>query len=151
MTSSSTAKLFSNRALAESGGGGEAVAFIQVGRVAVRRVSNARAAALMVACAVGIVVAAFILAQRLVRSDLQAQGARQLQLIALDLESALDKFETLPYVLSYLPDAAHVLAQPSDPAGVERLNVALEAIQRQSKVAAIYLMNHDGLTVASSN
>ena len=106
---------------------------------------------LALACAVAFVSATAIIVQRKARAELQAQGDRQLQLIALDLESALDKFETLPYVLSYLPDAVHVLSVPGDPIGVARLNQSLQAIQLQAKVAAIYLMDRDGLTLASSN
>lgn len=97
------------------------------------------------------IFSAFLIAHRWALSDLKDQGNRQLEVIASDLESALAKFETLPYAVSWLPDASHVLTNPADILGIARLNHALQAIQRQSKVSAIYLMDRRGLTIASSN
>jgi len=79
------------------------------------------------------------------------QGRRQLQLMAPELESALDKFETLPYALAMQDNVAAVLAHPADAAISLRLDRVLQAIQRQSKVAAIYLMDNNGKTLAGSN
>jgi two-component system C4-dicarboxylate transport sensor histidine kinase DctB len=93
----------------------------------------------------------YVLAARQGAAEVLAGGQRQLQLMAPELESALEKFETLPYVVSLQDDVAQLLARPLDTARRDRLNVMLDAIARQAKVSAIYLMNRDGDTLAASN
>lgn len=85
------------------------------------------------------------------RSELMDQGRRQLQLMAPDLQSVLQKFETLPFVLGFQPDLGEALAHPQDKAAIARLNLTLRTIQQQAKVGAIYLMDRDGLTIGASN
>ncbi len=84
-------------------------------------------------------------------AEVLARGGQQLQLMAPELESALEKFETLPYVLALQDNVAAVLARPDDAALVAGLNRNLQAIQQQSHVGAIYLMDRDGKTLAASN
>ena len=71
--------------------------------------------------------------------------------MALDLEATLERFETLPFALSFQPDAVHTLAHPDDAALIARFNQTLKAIQGQAKDAAIYLMDASGKTLATSN
>lgn len=103
------------------------------------------------ACALATVFGVYLAAERWVRYDVHAAGARQLQIIALDLESVLERFESLPAVLAFHPDLTRVLAAPTDVDLTQRLNQTLQLIQRRSKVSAIYLMDRDGNTLASSN
>jgi len=103
------------------------------------------------ACAASIVLAVYLIAVHRARADIHAAGDRQLQIIALDLESVVQKFETLPFTLAYHPDVPNALARPGDQALIQRLNLTLQSIQRQAKVSAIYLMNREGNTLASSN
>jgi two-component system C4-dicarboxylate transport sensor histidine kinase DctB len=98
-----------------------------------------------------ILASVYMVAAARARADLLASAEAQLQIIALDLESALEKFETLPYALALQPAAAQVLAQPDDAARVQQLNLTLQSVQRHAKVAAIYLMDRDGKTLAASN
>lgn len=98
-----------------------------------------------------VVAAVYLAALRQGAAEVLAGGERQLQLMAPELESALEKFETLPYVVGLQEDVAQVLARPADPARRARLNVMLEAIARQAKVGAIYLMDRNGDTLAASN
>jgi two-component system C4-dicarboxylate transport sensor histidine kinase DctB len=107
----------------------------------------ALAALLALAC----VGAAYVLGARKAAADIREASERQLQIMALDLESALEKFETLPFALAFHPDVAQALAQPGDPALIGRLNRTLQLIQRQAKVSALYLMDRRGNTLASSN
>lgn len=100
--------------------------------------------------AAALICAVYLIAARKASGDINAAADRQLRIIALDLESALEKFETLPYTLSFHPDVVHALLRP-DPSVNSRLNLALQAIQQHSKVAAIYLMDREGNTLASSN
>lgn len=102
-------------------------------------------------CAFAVVFGVYLVAERYVQKDVHAAGARQLQIIALDLESVLEKFESLPFALAFHPDVAQRLTRPDDSDLEQRLNATLQTIQRQSKVSAIYLMDRDGKTLASSN
>lgn len=98
-----------------------------------------------------LVAGAYALGALRARADLLEQGRRQLELMAPDLRSAMDKYETLPFVLGFQPDLADAIARPADAAAIARLNRTLQTIQRQSQVGAIYLMDRAGLTLGSSN
>src|SRR5450830_147796 len=102
-------------------------------------------------CAVAVFFATYFVAAGKARSDLHAAGQRQLQIVALDLQSILDKFETMPFALGSLADVNEVLYHPDDAQAVARLNRTLKSIQRQSRVLEIYMMDSKGLTLASSN
>ncbi|HJV88087.1 MAG TPA: ATP-binding protein [Noviherbaspirillum sp.] len=103
------------------------------------------------ACAAALVFGVYLIAAGKARSDIRAAGDRQLQIIALDLESVLEKYESLPFALAFHPDIAQLLAHPDDRAMIARLNLTLQTVQVQSRVSAIYLMDRDGNTLASSN
>ena len=98
-----------------------------------------------------LVAAVYVLAARQGAADVLAGGQRQLQLMAPELESALEKFETLPYVVGLQDDVTQVLAHPADLKKRDRLNAMFDAIARQAKVGAIYLMDTNGDTLAASN
>lgn len=104
-----------------------------------------------VLCAAVLFFAVYTIAASKAHDDLYAAGSRQLQIIALDLQSILDKFESMPFVLGNLADVELVLHHPHDQAAVARLNHRLEAISARSHVLAIYMMNTDGVTLAASN
>jgi len=106
---------------------------------------------LALACAAAIVLAVFTVAAGKAEREVRAAGDRQLQIIALDLESVLEKFETLPFALAFHPALAEALRAPRDQAALQRLNLTLQSIQRQAKVSAIYLMDRDGHTLVASN
>lgn len=93
----------------------------------------------------------YFFAARKAANDIRAAGERQLQVISLDLTSILDKFETLPYTVGYLTEVKQALERPGDLVTAQNLNLTLQVIQRQAKVYAIYLMDRDGKTLASSN
>jgi len=107
--------------------------------------------AVVALCAAAVFFASYFVAAEKARSDLHAAGERQLQIVALDLQSILDKFEIMPYALGSLADVDQVLHHPDDAAAVQRLNLSLQAIQKQSKVLAIYMMDARGMTLAASN
>ena len=106
---------------------------------------------LVCALAAGGVATTYFFAAYKTRNDIRDAGARQLQIMALDLETVLEKFETLPFAVAFHPDVAQALAEPGDSAVIGRLNLTLQRIQRQAKVGAIYLMDRSGKTLASSN
>ncbi|MFL6711052.1 MAG: ATP-binding protein [Massilia sp.] len=105
----------------------------------------------LAATAVVLVGAAYLVALRQGGSDELARGQRQLQLMAPELESALVKFETLPYAVGFQDEVAQLLAHPDDQARRDRLNRIFQAIARQAKIGAIYLMDRQGDTLAASN
>jgi len=104
-----------------------------------------------IACAAALVFAVYFIAADKASNDIHAAADRQLHIIALDLESVVEKFETLPFAIAFQSDVVQVLAKPGDRELAHRLNLILQAIQRQSKVGAIYLMDRSGHTIASSN
>lgn len=101
--------------------------------------------------ALALIFTAYLLASRKAGEDIRLAGDRQLQIIALDLDSVLERYETLPYSVAYLPLAAQALATPHDPVLLHELNLTLQDLQQQAKVESIYLMDQDGNTIASSN
>lgn len=109
----------------------------------------ARIAALLAAACV--IALAYLLASHRANAYLQEQGQHQLQLMAPDLESMLEKYETLPFVLGFQYEVTQALARPDDAQLLERLNRNLQTIQRQAKVSAIYVLAPNGTTLASSN
>ncbi|WP_211441328.1 sensor histidine kinase [Collimonas humicola] len=107
--------------------------------------------ALALIAALAVLAATYVLAARKASNDIGEASERQLQIIALDLESVLQKFETLPFALGFQSDVLRALAQPDDLQNIQRLNQALQLIQRQSKVVAIFMLDRKGMTLASSN
>ncbi len=105
----------------------------------------------MLACALALVAAVYTVAEHRMRKEVHAAAARQLQIIALDLESLLERFESLPAALAFHPDLARMLHAPGDEALRHALNETLKAIAHQSRVSALYLMDRDGNTLVSSN
>ena len=102
-------------------------------------------------CAAAVFFTTYFIAVDKARKDLYAAGQRQLQIVALDLQSILDKFETMPFALGALADVDQVLHHPDDAEAIARLNQSLQSIQRQSRVLAIYMMDDKGMTLAASN
>ena len=102
-------------------------------------------------CAAAVFFTTYFIAVGKARKDLHAAGQRQLQIVALDLQSILDKFETMPFALGALADVDQVLHHPDDAEAIARLNQSLQSIQRQSRVLAIYMMDDKGMTLAASN
>jgi two-component system C4-dicarboxylate transport sensor histidine kinase DctB len=78
-------------------------------------------------------------------------SAQRLDAFALSLEATLARHESLPGLLALDPALAAVLRQPKEPARVAAANAYLEAAQQGAAVAAAYLIDADGLTLAASN
>ncbi|MFZ6756832.1 ATP-binding protein [Undibacterium sp. Ji50W] len=101
--------------------------------------------------AVLLVVVSYLLAARAAKENIQLAGDRQLQIIALDIESVLERYETLPFAISYLPLTTQALLNSKDATLIQTLNQNLQELAEQAKVAAIYLMDVKGNTIAASN
>jgi two-component system C4-dicarboxylate transport sensor histidine kinase DctB len=83
--------------------------------------------------------------------QLAEKGRNQLNLYVSHLRGLLAKYEYLPALLSTNADARDLLRHPADAARVDRLNRYLETIANIAGASDIYLMDHDGLTLAASN
>lgn len=97
------------------------------------------------------VLAAYLAGARWAGNAAHEAASRQLHTLALDLEATLGRYESVPYVLSFQSEAAGTLRQPADGALIQGFNQTLLKIQRQAKVAAVYVMDRSGKTVATSN
>ncbi len=109
---------------------------------------RAAAAALLGAA---VVAAAYQLAWRSGWADLREAAHRRLQWLSADLASTLDKHDTLPLVLASHPDLVALVQQPTDPARTLAANRRLAELAAGTKVAAIYLVDARGMTLAASN
>jgi len=103
------------------------------------------------ALATGLVLAAYWFGARNADDNIHVTGERQLQIIALDLEAVLDRFDTLPYSIAHLPMASQLLESPVHSGLQVAFNETLKDLALQAKVAAIYLMDKNGKTIAASN
>ena len=87
------------------------------------------------------------------RRDAQAELARQAQaaaaLHAAVLRSELEKHRSLPLALSGDPDIASLLRSRTNAA--DAVNAKLEGLARQTRAAAIYVIDAGGRTRAASN
>lgn len=81
--------------------------------------------------------------------DTRAAADGQAAILAAGLESELNKFTLVPRVLAADPDVAELLG--GNPGQHDLLNRRLAALARQTRAAAIYLMDARGLTLAASN
>jgi len=106
---------------------------------------------LMALLAATLVLGAYALGLQLARQTAQEASDRQLQIISLDLESILERYEALPFALSFQTEAGQALQQADNARLITHVNGVLQQVQQQAKVAAIYLMDANGKTIASSN
>lgn len=100
------------------------------------------------ALAVWLTYAAFY---RSALQETERLGQAQMQLHARELLSSVEKFEHLPYLVGAESALAEVLSQPKDPARILEANRYLEFAQQRTGVAAIYIMDAAGNTLAASN
>jgi two-component system C4-dicarboxylate transport sensor histidine kinase DctB len=85
------------------------------------------------------------------RADIHTEANRRLVVDAEQLRSALTKFETLPFVVSLHPLVSQALIGPSDREAVQALDRYLVDVQQHAHLAAAYVVEPSGLTIAASN
>jgi two-component system C4-dicarboxylate transport sensor histidine kinase DctB len=78
-------------------------------------------------------------------------AAQRLDAFALSLEATLYRHEALPGLLALEPSLAALLREPQNPQRIAAANAYLEAAQQGAAVAATYLIDANGLTLAASN
>ena len=97
-------------------------------------------------------IAASLLAGEIARRQTEADLARQAKaavaLHAAVLRSELEKHRSLPFVLAQDPQAMALLAGDGNPGGMNR---KLELLAHQTRAAAIYLLDDQGVARSASN
>jgi two-component system, NtrC family, C4-dicarboxylate transport sensor histidine kinase DctB len=83
--------------------------------------------------------------------DTGEQSLATLQIQTRDLLGSVEKFEHLPYLVGAEQSLTHLLQAPRDPARVDQANRYLSFAQGRTDVAAIYLIDTSGNTLAASN
>ncbi len=114
----------------------------------VRRVLQV-GAALIVCLIVGWVTRQALLSSGL--KSLQKLSGQHMEFYRLSLESLLTRNESLPRLVAQEEKLGKLLLHPDDISLQQGANRYLRDVQGISDIAAAYLMNADGLTVAASN
>jgi len=84
-------------------------------------------------------------------AELNERGSSTLTLAASSLSGLLSRFERLPGLLAEQPPLRALLRYPDDPAHLDAANQHLRENAERSGASVIYVMNSEGVTLASSN
>ena len=79
------------------------------------------------------------------------QGAAKLELFVTYLKGVLEKYESLPELLARDRQLVNFLLKPGERGRIEAFNKYLETINGISNASDTYIMDREGLTIASSN
>ena len=82
---------------------------------------------------------------------LQHKTEADLNRYIITVQQKMDRFKDLPKLLSTHPDLLSILPHPDSDEHKRRLNLFLEEVNEIIGASDTYLMNSEGLTVASSN
>ena len=104
----------------------------------------------VVACA-AVFLLTYVVSMHSRLAGLREVSTQRLEFYAANLESALEKYDYLPFMLSLHRDVPRLLLQPRDVALQHELNVYLQLLQEQSRAAVIYVLDNTGTTLAASN
>jgi two-component system C4-dicarboxylate transport sensor histidine kinase DctB len=116
----------------------------------VRRLKSTAATLLVLALLV-VVSAAYVVAERVGVSTLSVANAHRIELYASSLQNELRRNEYLPPVVALSHDVQALLNHPNDATLQATVNNYVQVVSQQAGVSAIYVMDKDGLTLASSN
>ncbi|STQ91607.1 ATP-binding protein [Iodobacter fluviatilis] len=89
--------------------------------------------------------------ERSALAQLRTAGQHRLDVYTGSLRNAVDRYTWLPFVLSSQRDLADLLRAPQDAVQLERVNRYLKAVNDAAQASAIYVLNAEGLALASSN
>ncbi len=87
-------------------------------------------------------------AERVAVAELRQTAQDRLLLYESTLHAAIQQYRYLPYILSINPDVQALIQQGGE---ALPLNEYLEAVNSAAGCAALYIINRNGITVASSN
>lgn len=98
-----------------------------------------------------VVYIAFVWGEQTDLVKLHKGSERRLALLSATLFAPIDKFSYLPQVAATFPILPEALSHPNDEATRSRANRFLNNLNTTAKSAVIYLLNRQGVVVASSN
>jgi two-component system C4-dicarboxylate transport sensor histidine kinase DctB len=98
-----------------------------------------------------VVLGSYLAAYRHGWQALRESAQRRLEFLANDLASALDKYDTLPIALASRSELLDLLAHADDTQRRAAVDQRLAQLARDTRVAAIYLVDARGDTLAASN
>ena len=98
-----------------------------------------------------ILTSAYVAADRLGHERLRREGLHRLELSAAALESELAKYEFLPDLLTLERDVILLLRNPTDSNLVRAVNDRLEGINQATHTSVLYILDNNGIALASSN
>ncbi|PMS09040.1 sensor histidine kinase [Trinickia caryophylli] len=107
-------------------------------------------AAVLACCAVTAWLA-YAEALRHYRDLRAAEVAQRASFYALSLEAQLARYESMPRIAALAPAIANVLEAPGSASLRAAANDYLKAVQLNAQLAAAYVMDADGNTIAASN
>ncbi|WP_455384376.1 ATP-binding protein [Acidihalobacter prosperus] len=99
----------------------------------------------------GVLWATAHFARRSALTQLSDRGDRELRLYIANIQRELGRYRYLPRLLAADPGVHALLDGPHDAKTLERLNRHLAFVASVSGASAIYVIRHDGLTLAASN
>jgi two-component system C4-dicarboxylate transport sensor histidine kinase DctB len=94
---------------------------------------------------------AFVVTTQRGMSALHEDAEHRLDLFSSALFAPTEKYSYLPAMVASHPLMIEALLDRGDPERQEKANAFLEQLSVLAKAAAIYIIDHEGLTVASSN
>lgn len=96
-------------------------------------------------------VSSSYLVQRSELLKIQEIGTHRLEMSYASLRSHIDKYAYLPFILTSDKNVHDLLAHPTDKSLQKTVNIYLEKVNEQSKARTIYLLDKNGVSIASSN
>ncbi len=97
------------------------------------------------------IVSGYLVGQRIAIRSLDTAASHRLDVFRASFFAPVERFEYLPSLLAAHPVIIDTLEHEDDPKSQAALNAFLQNANAKATSAAVYVMNRDGLTVASSN
>jgi len=83
--------------------------------------------------------------------QLRRTSRQRLDFLTAVTRQTLQKYESMPYVLSQQGELVDLLEHPDDPRRVQSVNEYLKRIKERTEPLTVYLLNSKGRAIASSN
>jgi two-component system C4-dicarboxylate transport sensor histidine kinase DctB len=103
------------------------------------------------ALALAVVLVTYSLAERANIRALREATTHRMDIYSASLLAEMNRFEYLPPVVALNEQVVHLLKSPDDEASHALVNRYLQTVNLRAGASAIYVMNLQGLTLASSN
>lgn len=130
----------------------QAMTFLSVMRASVRHALRFWRVILTIGpIAIALFYLAFMWGRQADITKLHEGSERRLALLSAALFSPIDKFSYLPQVAATFPVLSATLSAPDNPVLLAQANKFLTTLNTSAKSAVVYLLNRQGIAIASSN